>query len=161
MEFNSLGGLALHFLALEAAELKHLHDGLEKCAVRIEKTAKEEIGHYQGAVGPFSAWAPLEDSTEAGKALAGYPLGAPLLATGEMRDSISHETHGLEVVIGSKDQKMVYHEFGTEKMPARPVLGPAVFRNKEYIRRLIGEAAISGLVGGSPIHASLGYDGKT
>lgn len=158
MEFNSLGGLALHFLALEVAELKHLHDGLEKCAVRIEKTAKEEIGHYQSGIGPFAAWDQLADSTEERKAKMGYPADAPLEASGEMRDSISHVTHGLEAIIGSTDPKMVYHEFGTPKMPARPVMGPAVFRNKEYIRRTIGHAAVSGLIGGSVIHPSLGYD---
>jgi HK97 gp10 family phage protein len=158
MEFNSLGSLSLHFLALEVTELKHLHDGLEKCAVRIEKTAKDEIGFYQSAIGPFAAWADLADSTEASKSLAGYPANAPLEATGEMRDSITHKTSGLETVIGSADQKMVYHEFGTLKMPARPVMGPAVLRNKEYIRRIIGHAAVSGLVGGMAIHASLGYD---
>jgi HK97 gp10 family phage protein len=161
VELKSLGDLALHLVSTEAGMLKHLHEGLEKCAVRIEKTAKEEIGHYQSAVGPFVAWDRLADSTEEHKAKMGYPADAPLEASGEMRDSITHESHGLEAIIGSTDEKMAYHEFGTPKMPARPVMGPAVFRNKEYIRRLIGEAAISGLVGGSRIHASLGYDTTT
>jgi HK97 gp10 family phage protein len=160
MEFNSLGSLALHFLALEVAELKSLHDGLEKCAVRIEKTAKEEIGHYQSGIGPFAAWTDLAESTESEKARKGYPADAPLLATGEMRDSISHEMRGLEAIIGSKDPKMVYHEFGTPKMPARPVVGPALYANKEFIKKTIGHAAVSGLIGGQPIHASLGYDGE-
>lgn len=88
----------------------------------------------------------------------GYPADAPLEATGQMRDSISHKTHGLEAVIGSTDPKMVYHEFGTAKMPARPVMGPAVFRNKEFIRRTIGTAAVEGIVGGRLIHAALGYN---
>lgn len=160
MEFKSLGSLALHLAGQEVALLASLHAGLEKCAVKVEKTAKEEIGHYQPSAGPFPGWADLADSTEERKAKMGYPADAPLLATGDMRDSITHTTHILEAVIGSKDPKMVYHEFGTPKMPARPVMGPAVFRNKEYIRRVLGAATVTGLFGGSAIHASLGYDSK-
>ncbi|MEB0133574.1 HK97-gp10 family putative phage morphogenesis protein [Pseudomonas sp. CCI2.4] len=160
MEFHSLQSLALHMATAAVAEIAALEHGLEKCAKKIEETAKAEIGHYQSAAGPFAAWADLADSTEERKSKMGYPADAPLEATGQMRDSISHKVHGLEAVIGSTDQKMVYHEFGTPKMPARPVMGPAIFTNKEYIRRTIGHAAISGIIGGYAIHASLGYDGK-
>jgi len=158
VEFKSLGALALHMATQEVALLVSLHEGLEKCAVKVEQTAKDEIGHYQAGIGPFPAWADLADSTEAHKTRMGYPADAPLLASGEMQQSITHTTHALETVIGSTDEKMVYHEFGTPKMPARPVMGPAVFRNKEYIRRILGMATVSGLVGGSAIHPSLGYD---
>ncbi|HWT68083.1 MAG TPA: hypothetical protein VN214_03105 [Pseudomonas sp.] len=158
MDFKDLGSLALHLASQETALLASLHAGLEKCAVRVEQTAKAEIGHYQSGIGPFPAWADLADSTEEHKAKMGYPADAPLEATGAMRDSISHTTHVLETVIGSTDQKLFYHEFGTPKMPARPVMGPAVLRNKEYIRRVLGAATVAGLIGGSAIHASLGYD---
>lgn len=158
MEFKSLGSLALHMAAQEVALLASLHAGLEKCAVRVEQTATAEIGHYQSGVGPFPAWADLADSTETQKARMGYPADAPLEASGAMRDSITHTTNMLEAVIGSTDEKMVYHEFGTPKMPARPVMGPAVFRNKEYIRRVLGIATVTGLIGGSAIHKSLGYN---
>jgi HK97 gp10 family phage protein len=157
-EFSSMGSLALHLAAAEVLILKEMRDGLEACAVKIEATAKAEIGHYQSAVGPFAAWADLADSTEAEKARKGYPADAPLEASGAMRNSIEHKTEGLETVIGSTDPKMVYHEFGTMKMPARAVMGPAVFRNKEFIRRTLGMATITGLTGGSRIHAALGYD---
>ncbi|MDQ0124705.1 hypothetical protein J2W17_003659 [Pseudomonas lini] len=158
MEFKSLGSLALHMAAQEVVLLASLRAGLEKCAVKIEATAKGEIGHYQSGIGPFPAWADLADSTESQKSKMGYPSDAPLLASGDMQKSISHTTHALETVIGSTDEKMVYHEFGTLKMPARPVMGPAVFRNKEYIRRVLGMATVSGLIGGLAIHKSLGYD---
>ncbi|WP_027921493.1 hypothetical protein [Pseudomonas sp. URMO17WK12:I12] len=158
MEFSSLGSLALHLVSQEVTLLASLHEGLEKCAEKVETTAKDEIGHYQLGIGPFPAWADLADSTEEQKAKMGYPSDAPLLASGAMQNSITHTTHVLETVIGSTDEKMVYHEFGTPKMPARPVMGPAVLRNKEYIRRVLGLATVTGLIGGSAIHASLGYD---
>ncbi|OQS42337.1 hypothetical protein [Chromobacterium haemolyticum] len=160
MEFSSLGELALHLAAVSAAHQQHMHEGLEKCAKRIEETAKAEIGTYQSAVGPFPAWDPLADSTEQQKAQKGYPADSPLLASGDMRDSIEHVVRGHEAVIGAKDKKMVYHEFGTNKIPPRPVFGPALFRNKEFILRTIGRAAVSGLVGGQNIVPGLGYDGE-
>ncbi len=158
MEFKSLGALALHLAGQEVALLASLHAGLEKCAKRVEQTAKAEIGHYQAGIGPFPAWAELAESTEEQKAKNGYPPDSPLLASGEMRGSFTHSTGVLEAVIGSTDPKMVYHEFGTPKMPARPVMGPALLTNKEFIRRTLGAATVRGLIGGAAIHASLGYD---
>ncbi|EXF95803.1 hypothetical protein HK44_020670 [Pseudomonas fluorescens HK44] len=161
MELKSLGDLAAHLVGIEAGMLKHLEAGLEDCAVRLEQTMKAEIGHYQAGIGPFEAWADLADSTEASKAANGYPADSPLRANGDLAESFTHTTHGLETVVGSTDPVMVYHEFGTPKMPPRNVVGAALLRNKEYIRRRIGHAATSGLIGGNPIHASLGYDGET
>lgn len=158
MDFKDLGSLALHIATAEVAMLASLEAGLEKCAVKIQKTAEDEIGHYQSGIGPFPAWADLAESTETQKAKMGYPADAPLEASGEMGRSFSHATHALEAVIGSTDPKMFYHEFGTLKMPARPVLGPAVLRNREYIRRVLGAATVGGLIGGVGIHKALGYD---
>jgi len=149
MEFGDLAKLAAHFAALEAAEIKSLEHGLKVCAEQIEKTAKEEIGHYQNAIGPYPAWSPLAESTEEQKAKKGYPANSPLLASGEMQKSIQNEVSALTAIIGSTDKKMVYHEFGTVRIPPRPVMGPAAYRNKEFILKTIGEAAMSGIVGGS------------
>lgn len=160
MEFKDLGSLALHMAGQEVALLASLRAGLEKCAVRVEQTAKAEIGHYQTGIGPFPAWAELAESTEERKAKMGYPADSPLRASGDMGESFGHTTSILESVIGSTDPKMVYHEFGTPKMPARPVMGPALLTNKEFIRRTLGAATVAGLIGGQAIHASLGYDGK-
>jgi HK97 gp10 family phage protein len=157
-DFTSFAEFAVKLAELQSAEALALHHGLKRVAELVEKTAKSEIGHYNDAAGPFPAWAELAPSTESRKAKMGYPADAPLLATGEMRDSIQHQVGGLEAEIGSNDDKMVYHEFGTSKMPARPVLGPAAFRNKRKIEQIIGHAAVTGLLEGTGIHPSLGYD---
>lgn len=157
-ELNGFLGAALHFAALDVAIHERMKEGLSVVAQRIEDTARAEIGHYQDAIGPFPEWDPLAQSTEEDKARLGYPLDAPLLRTGETRDSFSHQVDGLEAVIGSTDEKLVFHELGTSKIPPRPVLGPAVERNGKFIKRIIGRAVVSGFVGGSSIHASLGYD---
>ena len=142
MEFEDLGALAKHIEKVA----KHVNGNLERAADRIGKnlagTAQAEIGKYQKEAGPFPAWADLADSTEWNKMRHGYPVDAPLLASGELRDSYSYtvEAHysgpfveNINVIVGSTDPVAVYHEFGTSRMPPRPVLGPAVFRRKNYI----------------------------
>lgn len=160
-EFESITAFAEHLLVLSASIVAAEHNALEKVAVLIEKDAKEQIGHYQDAVGPFQDWAPLADSTEAEKARLGYPADAPLLREGDLRDSIKHEVVGLEAVVGSESDIAAYQEFGTDKIPPRPFIGPAAFKNKEAIQKIIGKAVVEGLVGGEAIHSSLGYDFET
>ncbi len=157
-DLNGFLAAALEFAAVDMAIKEHMHKGLEEAAKKVEQTAKDEIGFYQSAIGPFPAWDELAESTEEQKAHHGYPSNAPLEATGEMRDSIKHECEGLEAIIGSDDEKLPWHEFGTDRMPPRPVLGSALERNKEFIVRIIGRYTVSAFVGGSRVHPSLGYD---
>ncbi|MBB5508159.1 hypothetical protein [Paraburkholderia atlantica] len=157
-EFSSMGEFALELVKLEAAELMSLSHGLEKVAQGIEKTARDEIGHYQQAAGPFPAWAELAESTKADRLSHGFTENDPGLRIGEMQDSIHHETKWLEAVIGSDDQNLVWFEMGTNKQPPRPVLGPAVVHNEKLILKEIGHAAVQGLVPGTAISPQLGYD---
>lgn len=159
--FESLGHLATHFAELAVTEVVALHEGLEKCAVLVEKTAKGEIGMYQPQAGPFQDWAELAESTKEDRVNRGFSENDPLLRTGGLRDSITHEVNSLEAVIGSTDPVMIYQEFGTPTSPPRAVLGPAAFRNKEKIKAIIGAAAMAGYFGGEKIHESLGYDMET
>jgi HK97 gp10 family phage protein len=159
MEFGSLADLAMHLGLSMAAELdKDVGRGLERAAEAIEATAKAEIGIYQGEAGPFPAWAPLAESTVADRIAKGFTPDDPLLRTGDLRDSIVHEVEGMEATIGSTDAVMEFMEFGTSKMPPRPVMGPGLFHNAEQVQRLIGDAAVSVIVGG---HASERIEGYT
>ncbi|MFC4526418.1 hypothetical protein ISN76_12900 [Dyella halodurans] len=160
-EFGSFGEFAGHLLELQVTEALALHKALDVVGRVVENTAQAEIGFYQEAVGSFEAWAPLADSTEQEKARLGFEPDAPLLRTGEMRDSIGHEVGALEVVIGSTADEMVYQELGTETIPPRAVLGPAAIHNHERIERILGGAAIAGLIGRDRIHQALGYDFET
>lgn len=157
-ELNGFLGAALQFAALDVALHESMKNGLEEAARRIAETAKDEVGHYQPSVGPFNKWDDLADSTEADKARKGFPADAPLERTGGFRDSWQFEVDGLEAVVGSKDEKAPWFEFGTTRMPPRPVLGPAVIHNGNFIRRIIGKAAVEGITKGHAIHPSLGYD---
>lgn len=146
-EFDGFGAFAVHLARLAAIGHEVAHHATEKAAEEIEVTAKAEIGKYQEAMGPFPAWAPLAESTEREKRRLGYPPDSPLLRTGEMRDSIQHQTSGLEAAIGSTDKKMVYHELGTSKMPPRPVLGLAAYESKKRVQVLMSEIVFSWLAG--------------
>lgn len=148
-EFKSFGALATHLVSINLGEAIALHKGLEFVAERIEATAKEKIGEYQAGIGPFPEWADLADATEKEKERLGYPLDAPLLRRGDLRDSIGHEVGALEAIIGSTDDVMVWQEMGTEYIPPRPVLGPAALQNEEKIAALVGAATVAGLLGGS------------
>lgn len=160
MKTFSLAEFADHLLLTEIKTVIAMQLGLERVTSVIEADAKSRIGFYQGAVGPFQDWAPLAESTETEKARLGYPLDAPLLREGDLRDSIEHEVGALEAVVGSKSEIAAYQEFGTAAIPPRPFIGPAAYNNKDKILKIIGAATVAGLTGGDPIHASLGYDIK-
>lgn len=162
--FGSLMEMAM-FMATRPAEVAiELEHGLDRLLGKMEATARSEFGHYQDEVGGFPGWPELADATKDDRVAKGFPENEPLLRTGETRDSFSHERHGLEGAMGSTDEKMPWFEFGTDRMPARPVVGPAAYRNKEVAQQLVGAALMVGLVGASgagpaaEIHAALGYN---
>lgn len=148
-EFSSIGGMMVHLAAMAVEEVLALHNGLKKCAVAIEKTAKSEIGTYQGEVGPFAGWVELADGTKSDRVAQGFTENDPLLRSGQLRDSISREIDTLDAVIGSTSDIMVYQELGTDRIPPRAVLGPAAIRNKDLIIKTLGHAAAEGLMYGS------------
>lgn len=157
-QFDSFLGIAEEFGANAHRVQKSLEQGLERALVLIEKTALSEFGVYQDAVGPHPGWVELADSTKDDRLRQGFTENDPLLRSGDMMRATKRERHGLEGVVGNTDEKMAFHEFGTSKMPARPVYGPAGFRNIENLRNLVGAAAMSGLIGEDTVHAALGYD---
>jgi HK97 gp10 family phage protein len=148
-EFGSMAKFAEHLVMMSAGGFAlAMHSSMSAIGALVEARAKEEIGEYQPAVGPFQAWPELAQATKDDRVRQGYSENDPLLRTGELRDSVSHESAGLEVAIGSTSDVMVYHEFGTSKMPARPVLGTAAFSSKDKIMEILGAAAVIGLSGG-------------
>ncbi|EFU5258246.1 hypothetical protein HT767_004505 [Salmonella enterica] len=147
----TLAGFALHLegLAVQGPEVTELI--ASEGAALIRDRAKHKIGHYQDASGPFNAWAPLADSTEAEKARLGAPLGAPLLRHGGLYASIEDrvQTDGLEAVatVGTPSVIGVYQEQGTDRIPPRPFLGPAALESGKPIAELAGDTVISWLCG--------------
>lgn len=172
MNFKDLGSFAVHLVELEIKQVAALHVGLRLIAQLVEASAKAELGTYQPEVGPFPAWQPLSDFTIEQRVKLGYTPDDPLLRSGALRHAITHDVGLLEAVIGVKigsgtnpegvelSEVAVWMEFGTRIAPPRPFLGPAAFHNHERIKRILGGAVLSGLLGGSLIHPALGYDAK-
>lgn len=159
--FESPLKFAEHLLKAAAAEPLALQAGLEGALKIIKRSAKQKIGHYQEASGPFQDWAELTDETKEDRLRKGYAEDDPLLRSGDLKESIVHEMEILEGVVGSKDPVMAYQEYGTPTIPPRPTIGPAAFENKEKIKAIVGMAAISGITRGSAVHESLGYNFTT
>lgn len=110
----------------------------------IEETAKEEIGLYQPAVGPFEAWAPLAESTKADRVRTGYTEDDPLERSGELKNSIESEVVGLAGIVGSKSEIGLWQEMGTDRIPPRPFIGPAYVRKIDPLMESIGRAISRG-----------------
>ena len=138
----------LEMVVLAQHEMKK--HALERCAVVVEKAAKDKIGEYQPAAGPFATWAPLADSTKAQRRSLGFPEDEPLLRTGALRDSIEHQVdaRGGQAEIGSDSDIAVYQEMGTNKIPPRSFLGSAAVESIPKIKLIVGEEAMINLLGG-------------
>lgn len=146
-EFSSLTSFITHFSAIALALHEEEHHMLKKAAVLVENTAKEKLGHYQPAVGGFPAWAELADSTKKERLEQGYTENDPLLRSGALRDSISHEIEGNVAAIGSTSDYAIDQEAGTNRIPPRPFLAPALIENINEVKAIIGEGTISVLLG--------------
>lgn len=117
-----------------------LEAGFRGIVKEIEETAKEEIGVYQPAYGPFDAWAPLAESTKSDRVRQGYSEDEPLLRSGELRDSIESEVVGLAAIVGTKSEIGLWQEVGTASIPPRPFIGPAYVRKIEPLMESVGMA---------------------
>lgn len=126
----------------------------------VQKDAQRRIGEYQGAEGGFPAWDELAESTKEDRVRKGYTKNDPLLRSGDLRESITTEHSRLEAVIGSKLDIAAYQEFGTNKIPPRPFLGPAAIKTAPKVAALVGGVVISAITDGQVVHESLGYNHK-
>ena len=110
---------------------------MEKVGQLVETESKRVIGTYD------YGWPQLSEYT-----LARKEANTPLLETGEMRESIGHTTMGNETSIGSNEDKALWQELGTAKIPPRSFLQGAAVHKEEEIIKLIGESFHQYLIGG-------------
>lgn len=129
----SLAGLANHFGRIAARFDIGMHGAMKRAAVVVETEAKSAIGTNK------YGWPALQPETITRKANG----NTPLLETGALRDSITHEVNFLNARVYSDDPKMGYHELGTTKMPPRPVLATAAQRKEREVAEILGRQAVS------------------
>lgn len=109
----------------EAIELE-VQAALLIVAEKIAHDARAKIGHDQ------PGWKPLADATLEEKTRKGESTPDPLLATGELRDSIKVIVAGKHAVIGTDDPVAVDQEGGTDHVPPRPFLSRAAMENVDF-----------------------------
>jgi phage gpG-like protein len=129
MNIAEFVGVLGQIAVMEAADRR----ALEKAAVIVETESKRVLGTYD------YSWPPLQPETVASKATG----DSPLLETGELRDSIHHEVHGHEADVGSDNDKAVWHELGTSRVPPRSFLmQAAVHKEHEVVKVLEAEVVL-------------------
>lgn len=107
----------------------------------VQEKARSLFGHYHTNPEPFGEWPQLAESTQSQRKSQGWSANDPLFRSGELRETIHHEEVSDNVeVIGSPDLIMHYQEFGTDKIPPRPVLGPAALSTGEAVTETVGIA---------------------
>ncbi len=127
--------------AVHAAE-KH---GGKIAGEALVKHAKDLIGMEQ------EAWPALADSTVARKQMKGWTgrvsATDPLLARGDLRDSISATVDGHGVTIGSTDRIALYQELGTSRIPPRPFISATMSQHGHAAAELapVADAAVKAL----------------
>jgi hypothetical protein len=159
MKTFTLKGAAKHFLLGAAAIVETTRLELDLIGKTLTKEAKSEIGNYQPAMGDFEQWPELADSTKRDRVRKGFSENEPLLRTGEMRDSISYNVKGLDLAVGSTSDTMVYQELGTSRIPARPVLGTALYKHRDKIIKDLGLVAFETISLGKKVSRK-GYSGE-
>jgi HK97 gp10 family phage protein len=136
MRTFTLTGFAGFLGVLEHEVAQANRHALEKAARIVEEEAKRVIGTYD------YGWPPLAPSTLEKKA-----ADTPLLETGEMRDSIAHVATDKAACIGSNNEKAVWHELGTSRIPPRPFLQGALQHKTEEVVEVIGREVHGALIG--------------
>ncbi len=123
----SLLGMAAKLAAVDIETRLAEKIALAKAAALVRTNARDAIGN------PFNGygWPPLAESTLARKA-----LNTPLLETGELRDSIEITVGDRTAWVGSNNDKAVWHELGTNRVPARSFLAKAAIESEDAIHKI-------------------------
>lgn len=109
----------LRFKEATVAVLAGVGSGLEEAAKEEEQNILENWDNDANALG--QPWTPLAESTIRRKG-----FDSVLYERGDMyNSSYVRRTGPLSVALGLSDWKAPIHEYGTETIPPRPILGPA------------------------------------
>jgi phage gpG-like protein len=142
MNFTSLATAALHFHELKK-DMDEIGPAIiARACQMVCDEAKRVIGTYD------YGWPQLSP-----EALKKKMANTPLLETGELRGSIEWSSKGNEGHVGSNNDKAVWHELGTSKIPARSFLMMAAIRMEPQIHAMAARAAMA-VAGGGSLHGS-------
>lgn len=130
IEFTSFARIGGFLEEIEGHVPAAIKETLSYGAIRVLQIAYNKFGHYQSAIGPFSAWQALAQTTLQRRARRGINAAdEPLYESGALRESYEILDDGEAIVIGSAEPQAGIMETGDgHAVPARPVLGPAIIQ---------------------------------
>lgn len=151
--FRELGNLLGRTATMAATRQTVLH----QIGDMVQDRAEAKFGTYQDGIIDYEEWEPLADSTQKNRERMGTTKDDPLHRPGikptdarrgseHIKDTLSNVVRGNEVHIGSDNEVMPHHEYGTVHMVPRPVLGPALEESVPQILTLIGSTYSAALV---------------
>jgi phage gpG-like protein len=109
---------------------------VRKACQMVADEAKRVIGEG------YPEWPALQPETLARKMMA-----TPLLETGELRASIEWNAEGNQGYVGSNNDKAVWHELGTSRIPPRSFLMGAAIHMEEKIHKMAARAVMAVMLG--------------
>jgi HK97 gp10 family phage protein len=146
--------LILKFAELPELVTKEIEKEIKKSAIKIRDDAVKKFGEYQPEVGSYPAWEQLKEATIKQKEKAGGsedPLIGHSDSNGSkvwsqpLRNTIGIKTEKLTAAVGTDDPLGEYHEYGTEHIPPRPFLRPALYENQDNIKNNVKEGIQNGV----------------
>jgi phage gpG-like protein len=128
------------------AKLRAIERDMETIGPAIIRKACEIVAaEARRVIGEgYEFWPALQPETLARKMMA-----TPLLETGELRASIEWSTsaNGLEGWVGSNNDKAVFHELGTSRIPPRSFLAGAAMAMEDKIHKMAARAVMAVMLG--------------
>jgi phage gpG-like protein len=96
----------------------------------------------------YDYWPALQPAT-----LARKMMNTPLLETGQLRASIEWNSSGNEGYVGSNDDRAIWHELGTSRIPPRSFLMGAAIAMEDKIHAMARKAVVAVMLG-KGLHSS-------
>src|SRR6266550_2820022 len=132
----SLLGFVAHLATVE----RDIHELGPAIVARACEMVCEEAKRVIGE--GYDYWPALKPET-----LARKMMNTPLLETGELRASIEWQSHGNEGHVGSNNDKAVWHELGTSRIPPRSFLMGAAMAMEPKIYKMAERAVVAVMLG--------------
>jgi hypothetical protein len=159
-EFTSFAELGIFLNDCMGRSEEAINYALVGAGNAVLETARSLPGNYQPEIGEFPAWEELSDETLSRRERRGInPEDDPLLERGDLRDSYKLQvTESFSVELGSDLPEAQAHEEGTEHVPQRAVIGPALILAQDKARSIAGDVWIEWMLNGRRLRISQTVD---
>lgn len=133
--FNSVGALANFMEGIANSLPQAQHAALDEASTFLLEKVKAIPGNYQSD----PVWPPLAEATVEDRVRKGFTPDDPLRRTGEFAESFDkHVDSPTRAEVGSNDERTGMVEYGTKRMPPRPVLGAAKVQHDKVMIEIVG-----------------------